>query len=291
MKGIRSWHLAALAAALLSTASCSENAHAAFHLWAIKEVFTSADGSVQFVEFFTSSAGQEFLDPHNMVITSDGVAKTIEFDRDLPGSTANKHFLIATNGFGAISGGVTPDYTPVSGNLFDPDAATIEFNFAHDFDILTVSGSQIPKDGVNSLHDADTTPFGPDVLSTGVNTPVNFAGQAGSVNLGGSTPTPGDFNGNNIVDGADLMAWRTNFGATGTPTVSQGNANDDGDVDGRDFLVWQRNVGPAPSLAAAAAIPEPTAASLITFAALAMTARCTRRRREPKRPESGEPGA
>jgi hypothetical protein len=275
------WQTMCAAAALCAGGA---RADAAFHQWGIKEVFTSPDGAVQFVEFFTTAPGEGFLNTHNLVITSDGVEKTVTFNHNLAGSTANKHFLVATAGFGSIAGGVTPNYTPMSGNLFNPNAASITFNFAHDFDILQVTGSQIPKDGVNSLHDADTSFFGPDVLSTGPNSPTNFAGAAGSVNLGGGTPTPGDFTGNGVVDGGDLAVWRSNFGMTGAATTMQGNADADGDVDGNDYLIWQRNVGAAPALKAVSAIPEPATAVL----ALLLAATLLKRNRKEV---DGEPGA
>jgi hypothetical protein len=277
----RSWirRAAAVAAAFFFSAALADDVLAVFHQWAIKEVFTSPDGVHQFVELFTSAPGEGSLNSHNIVITSDGNAKTITFNHNLANPTTDKHFLVATAGFGSLPGGVTPDFTPMEGNLFDPNAANITFDFAHGFDILEVTGSQIPKDGVNSLKDSDTTYFGPDVLSTGPNSPTNYAGAEGGVNLGGGTPTPGNFNGDSVVDGADLTIWRNNFGAGGTPTVSQGNADADGDVDGRDFLVWQRNAGPASAAAAAAAIPEPAGAALASVAAIALTIRRTQRRR------------
>ncbi|MBX3434474.1 MAG: hypothetical protein KF847_14230 [Pirellulales bacterium] len=61
-----------------------------------------------------------------------------------------------------------------------------------------------------------------------------------------ATPTlPGDFNFDDLVDGADLAHWAGEYGA--------------GDLDGSDFLVWQRYVGTAAATAAVAAVPEPTA--------------------------------
>ena len=257
---------AIFAAAAVCAATTS--ARASFHLWQIKEVFTSADGSAQFIEFFTSSPIEQNLTGHNIIVTSDGVAKEFVFDHNLSGSTEDKHFLVATAGFGALPGGVAPDYTLATGSFFNPNASNISFEFAHGFDLLEITGSQLPKDGRISLNDTIVDPGGGDNLVTGVNSPTNFAGAVGSVNLGGGMPTPGDFNGSNVVDGADLTVWRSNFGDT-TATFSQGDADADGDVDGRDFLVWQRNIGPA-VVPAVQAIPEPATAvlALITAAAL-----------------------
>lgn len=260
---LRSYCALAALAAITSFPAVSK---ATFHQWEIKEIFTNADGTVQFIEFFTIGADEGGLQFHNVTVTSDGVKKEFVFDHSLTNPTDGKHFLLATAGFAALTGGVAPDYSPLPANFFNPNASTILFDFAHTFDTLTLTGSQIPKDGVNSLTDTDLAPeSGVDNMVVGVNSPTNFAGAAGSVNLGGGTLIPGDFTGDGVVNGADLTRWRNNFGATGAPTVAQGNADADGDVDGRDFLIWQRNVGNT----SVAAIPEPTAALLAAFAVIA----------------------
>lgn len=65
----------------------------------------------------------------------------------------------------------------------------------------------------------------------------------------------GDFNGDSMVDGADLAQWKGDFGVN-----DDSDADGDGDSDGADFLAWQRNFGTGvPAEAATAAIPEPSA--------------------------------
>jgi len=67
---------------------------------------------------------------------------------------------------------------------------------------------------------------------------------------------PGDFNGDGMVDGADLSDWQTGLGTTGSAEISDGDADEDGDVDGNDFLIWQRNLS-IPALSGLESVPEP----------------------------------
>jgi fibronectin-binding autotransporter adhesin len=67
---------------------------------------------------------------------------------------------------------------------------------------------------------------------------------------------PGDFDSDGDVDGADFVAWQTNFPTATGATRAQGDADGDGDVDGADFVVWQTNFPftPGPGVAT---VPEP----------------------------------
>ena len=256
----------------------------AFHFWEMKEIFTSADGTVQFVEFFTTFSGQEFLSGHTLTANSDGVIKTFTFPAAIPvvfpNTTANKHFIVATDGFGALAGGVTPDYSPLPSNFFDPDATTITFQFANFYDTLVVSGASIPKDGVNSLTDSNTSQGGPDNMTVTLNSPTNFAGAAGSVNVGGPAFDPGDFNESGMVTGADLGNWEAGFGMQGASVEhDDGDADDDNDVDGADFLVWQQDLEAA-VVAAGGAVPEPATGWLAGAAACGLARLCRRNRHE-----------
>ena len=86
-----------------------------------------------------------------------------------------------------------------------------------------------------------------------------------------SPPTPGDFDGNGLVESADLARWQNGLGITSGAEISDGDGNGDGIVDGDDFLVWQRNVGSVSPATSETAIPEPTTlpiflGSLVYFA-------------------------
>jgi autotransporter-associated beta strand protein len=67
---------------------------------------------------------------------------------------------------------------------------------------------------------------------------------------------PGDFDSDGDVDGADFIAWQTNFPTASGATQAQGDADGDTDVDGADFSAWQSSFpsGPAPGVAS---VPEP----------------------------------
>ena len=62
-----------------------------------------------------------------------------------------------------------------------------------------------------------------------------------------------DFDGNDVVDGADFLIWQRGFGPTGTPTT--GDANNNGVVDAADLAIWKAQFGGAPNVSG---IPEPT---------------------------------
>src|SRR5687768_13564618 len=85
-------------------------AFATFHLWQMNELYSNADGSVQFLEMTALTNGQQFLQGHTLRSASGGTTRTFSFETDLPGDTPNgRRMLIATQGFAAL-GIVTPDY-------------------------------------------------------------------------------------------------------------------------------------------------------------------------------------
>jgi hypothetical protein len=71
-----------------------------------------------------------------------------------------------------------------------------------------------------------------------------------------TTAIPGDFDSDGDVDGADFVAWQTNFPKATGAVLSEGDADADADVDGADFVVWQTNF-PFPSGSGVVSVPEP----------------------------------
>jgi hypothetical protein len=93
---------------------------------------------------------------------------------------------------------------------------------------------------------------------------------------------PGDFDGDQDVDGDDLTIWTAYFGSTAAGPLS-GDADGDADVDGNDFLVWQQSISTAQENVAGAAIPEPPALSM---ALATLLLRAASRGRTALRPSS-----
>ncbi|PYI87148.1 MAG: hypothetical protein DME26_07100 [Verrucomicrobia bacterium] len=150
-------------------------AEASFHLWRINEIYSNADGSVQFIEFVTSFGGQQFLSGHALA-SSDAAGSSTQnftFPNDLPGDTANRSFLVATPGFANLPGGITPDYTIPAGFLF---TAGGRLNYAG-VDLVTYA--PLPTDGTNSISRTG---------AKAVNSPSNFAGQTGSLKSAVNSP-------------------------------------------------------------------------------------------------------
>jgi hypothetical protein len=166
--------IARFAAVALALVGGAAPAHALFHFWQVNEVFSNSDGSVQFVEFFTTQPLQSFLAGHAIETRSQGATlETFTFPSVLPvaQSTANRFFVAATADFAAAAG-IEPDYE-IPAAFLDPalvDAVVLvggapgtTFSFA--------AGS-IPTDGLSSLDRA---------AGVGPATPTNFAGEVGTL--------------------------------------------------------------------------------------------------------------
>jgi hypothetical protein len=251
---MRTVRIGACLAALVLAEATARPAQAFFHLWRFTEVFSTADGNVQFIELAVSNNGENFA--QGATITSASTGRVFTFPENLVGNTANKRLLIATSGFGALAGAVTPDYTLPSTDFFNPAGDTLTLFLGFNIDSRTYAS--VPTDGVTSRHFPSNT--------LAANSPTNYLGNAGSVNVVPPAPAA-DFNGDGEVDAADLGDWLGDFGLNG-----DSDADGDLDSDGADFLIWQRELGQGSSGGAVAAIPEPGCALLAGLGALSTLA-------------------
>jgi hypothetical protein len=245
-------------------------ARAAFHLWQVKEVFSNADGTVQFVELFDNFNNEHFVSGHQVRSTADGVNTTFTIPSNLPNppQSAGRHMLLATPGFAAYAG-VTPDYT-LPANFINLAATNYTISFVG-VDSFNYTAALLPDDGVSSI--TDTNLYGVATLSTGLNSPTNFQNQVGFV------PGPGDYNRNKKVDAADFVVWRKTLGQTGVPLGSGADGNKNGTIDAGDFDFWAARFGDTVPGAGSGAVsaPEPATLLLLLFGVLVLLNHPSRR--------------
>ena len=252
---------------VLAALGCS-NVHGFFHAWVFTEFFSNADGSIQFIEMHTTLSTESQASGGQIRTTS---GKTFSFPGNLSGNTTNRRVLIATPGFSTLSGGVPPDFTLPSTSFFNPAGDTIRLFHPSLGEFHSRTFPSVPTNGVNSLN------FPPTAGSSMVNSPTNFAGTSGSVNLSPPAGPTGDYNGNGAVDAADYVVWRNTLNQTvsaGTGADGSGNAM----VDAADYNFWRARFGTAPGSGSVSGVPEPTTAALTSVTVGLLGFRPTKRR-------------
>lgn len=163
-------------ALVVSLSSTAPAVLAGAHTWDVWEVFSNADGTVQFVEIHETNGTnlETGIGGHAMIAGPSGLSFTIPAGVAQP--TANKYYLIATPGFAALPGAPTPNAIKPSGFLFDLEDTSMQYN---PYDTASWVGVALPTDGIHSLQ---RTGVGGALVSS-VNTPTNYAGQSGSVGV------------------------------------------------------------------------------------------------------------
>jgi hypothetical protein len=197
--------------ALLLTLAASMSVHASYHLWTITQLYSNADGSVQFIELQALAGGEEFLAGHTIVSTQGGTSHSFMFPANLPGDTAStitegggyygggmsttyKTMLIATQGFAALNR-VRPDYVVPNGFLFTSGGT---LTYGEGADVMTYGA--LPTDGKMALYRNGTQ---------GANLPQNFAGDAASITQTVSAEMPGALSG--LWWNASESGWGVDF--------------------------------------------------------------------------------
>jgi len=165
---------------------------ATFHIMAIDELYSNADGSVQFMELIALADGQNQLSGHTVLTMGPGIPTVFVFPTNIhSGSTNGRRILIATQGFAAL-GLVTPDYVvpngffPVANGKVTYGEGVDQWNYA-----------SLPTDGVNAL-------FANGQVSANVAT--NFAGASASI-----APAAPPVNYQGLWWKPDESGWGVNF--------------------------------------------------------------------------------
>jgi hypothetical protein len=156
-------------------------AHAKNHLWRFTEVFSNPAGTIQFIEMQECCGADEETQMGSTSITSN--AATYNFPNNLSGPTGHRWIVIATQGFAQLPGAPAPDYI-MPARFFDPVADTLRYRGATD--MIQFAAGDLPTNGIDSLQrDLQTG-----TTTVAVNTPINFAGQSGTINVAPATAVP-----------------------------------------------------------------------------------------------------
>jgi hypothetical protein len=183
-----------------------QQAPAPFHLWSVTEVYSSPDGSVQYVKMASSAGGQNFLADGGLQLTCTGPqgANTFTIPSDLnPAiSTANRNFIIGTSNLATIPGGVTPDYVLTNQQpfLFLTGTNTVQL-------VGTVTTpltyTNLPTDGVSALAGTGES------LAVVRNDPINFDDETNSI-------VPVEFSSSTAIGADFVMTFPTATGVNGS---------------------------------------------------------------------------
>jgi hypothetical protein len=219
------------------------------HLWKIHEVFSSADGKVQFIELkeCCGSTEERYLD--GLEFTCETTGKVFTFSRDLTGSTSQRFLLLGTADFAALPGAPAPDFI-IPEVFFAIGGDKLWYSEERNYDSFTFGPDKLPVDGIHSIQVTDAAR---DLFTTGPNSPTNYAGQTGAVDVSRRTFTRGDCNVDTRFDIADavfLLAYLFESGEN-IPCQDGCDANDDGSIDVSDavkcLLVLFNSSGPIPA--------------------------------------------
>lgn len=210
------------------------------HTWDVNEVFSNADGTIQFVELREANGTPGEINLNGRTVSSDATGKSFTIVGNVESPSSNRLFLIATQSFADLPGAPTPDrILPLAlmPFFFSVSGDTVRYN---PYDAFTFG--PVPTDGINSMNR---------IGGVAANSPTNYAGATGSVDASG--PVPGDFDGDGDVDLDDhqhMADCLEGPDATPVPTLPDVTDQDcldafdmdaDGDVDLTDFHSFQQN--------------------------------------------------
>lgn len=230
---------------LLAPVAATTSSQASFHLWRFGEIYSSADGSVQFIELVNPTAFTTETVSGTAEIRTDS-GNVYDFPGNLTGNPANKRLLIATDDFESIPGAVTPNFSTslaLPANFFNPAGDRLRLfqpTFGEFTSVAWTGATAVPTDNVfsrlvNTSCTLVCTPAG-----IAANSPTNYngsnAGMTGSINRG-------DYNGNGFMDAADYPVWRKTFGEAVSPAGMGADGDTNGTIGDADYTLWTMRFG------------------------------------------------
>jgi len=139
----------------------------ASHLWEINELFSNADGTIQYIELYNPTEPNETGMSTKWIKSNLNMSANFGFNLP-PGSTTDRYLLVATDDFANLSGAPQPDLI-ISAEFFATGGDDIEYwtypNFP--WTMLSFGTGDLPTDGVRSMNRD---------LNSECTTPTNFAG-------------------------------------------------------------------------------------------------------------------
>ena len=169
--------------ALLSTLlMITAESRAGSHLWRIHELFSTADGSVQFIELHECCGSHAETFIGGLEFTSDATGAVYEFPAHLDGSTDKKYLLLATASFAAMPGAPEPDFI-IAPHFLEMSGDLLRYSPVRGYDQFSFEPGDMPLDGLLSLQVTDHVEK---TFKWAVNSPTNFLGETGTVSADGA---------------------------------------------------------------------------------------------------------
>lgn len=156
------------------------------HTWRIKEVYSNASGTVQFIEAVETcgTPGEIATAGHQVTANANSVNITANLP---PGTSANKHLLFGTANLTSF-GGPTPDYI-IPANFISLTGVTVGYSGLHS---CVIGSGAIPTNGTSSLNRATACGGATCPTTTALNSPTNLAGASSPVNAPACMDVDGD---------------------------------------------------------------------------------------------------
>lgn len=151
-------------------------ASAGIHTWDVREVYSNADGSIQYIELFDAGATGLETGVGSGSLTSASQSHSWA-NGAVATPTNGRSYLIASASFAALPGAPTPDVIIPANKVpfFNRNGDTVGFAGVDSW----VFGA-VPTNGTDSLNR---------ITGVGANTPRNYAGAQGNVD-GAPPPVP-----------------------------------------------------------------------------------------------------